>query len=126
MGFAKPFSSILPNVPDGKLEDYADKKFSDNVVLAHFGTLAKNRGSLYVHQLASSFPEIKVFCAGWIVDEFTEELMLLDNVEYLGVMPQGEANEFVFENVDYVIAIYPEGNLNNFYASPNKIYDSIY
>ena len=87
--------------------------------------MKKNRGSKFVFDLISGSENIKIYCAGWIADNYTKNLIKSDKVDYLGVLPQEEINRFIVNNGDYLLAIYPTNNINNIYASPNKVYDSI-
>lgn len=124
--FAKDKSLVVPNVPFISKTDVPVKSRKPWLTLAYFGSLAEARGTAFVRDLLKEDPQIRVLCAGWPADDSSRELFGYENVNYLGVLKQEEANEIVSQQADYIIAIYPEGNLNNYYASPNKIYDAIH
>ena len=126
--FAKKITSILPNVP------FENKKFIEpkpiiksSLVIAYFGTLAKNRGSEFIKKLIDANRNVKILVAGWVTDDFTNSL-IVDNpkiIQFLGTINQNEANKLLYEKCHYLICVYPFDNINNIYASPNKIYDAI-
>jgi hypothetical protein len=91
-----------------------------------FGWLGEKRGGKIVNELLKSSSKVEIFMAGWIIDDYTRDLIKHPHVTYLGVMTQKEANNFVFKNIDYILAIYEPSNQNNFFASPNKVFDSIH
>ncbi|MCP4408678.1 MAG: glycosyltransferase family 4 protein [Gammaproteobacteria bacterium] len=122
--FAKEKTLIVPNVP--MKQSYKRKKTDINrLTVCYFGTLGKERGSEFVYNLIQADKDIFCICAGWITDNYSESLTKHPRVKYLGVLPQNETNRILAEHGDYLLAVYPSGNLNNLYASPNKIYDSI-
>ena len=102
------------------------KNNDKGIVICYFGTLVKNRGSEFIYNLLLSNSDIDVVCAGWISDKYSEDLLRHQKVKYLGVINQEEANQYLSQYADYLLAIYPENNLNNLNASPNKIYDAIH
>lgn len=122
--FAQKKAVVIPNVPfniqySPKIED------NEKLRLCYFGTLMKNRGSEFIFKLIKN-KKVELLMAGWIGDEYTEKLMKMSNVKYLGVLKQHEINNILASLGDYLVAIYPTNNLNNIYASPNKIYDAIH
>ncbi|GGG94258.1 hypothetical protein GCM10007420_07190 [Glycocaulis albus] len=103
------------------------KTFSnDGVTIAYFGTLLEHRGTSVIRELLEHHPDITALCAGWSVDEPSQELQRHPRVRWLGVIPQREANRIIAKEADYILAIYPSDNYNNRFASPNKIFDAIH
>ncbi|MGV0879221.1 hypothetical protein V6767_18965 [Martelella sp. FLE1502] len=124
--FVKPRAVVIPNVPFKTQASTIMKRRNGTLTLAYFGSLAENRGTAFVRNLLKFNPGFRVLCAGWPADESSRQLMELPAVTNLGVMTQAEANEIIAREVDYIVSIYPRGNLNNYYASPNKLYDAIH
>ena len=124
--FAKPKSIVIPNVPPKSVAPRVTKQWGESLTLGYFGSLAEGRGTKLVRELLSMNPDIKVLCAGWVADEPSRVLTEHPNVTFLGVVDQATANEIIARDVDYLVAVYPRGNLNNYYASPNKLYDAIH
>lgn len=122
--FAQKKSIIIPNVPNKK--KYNLKK-TDNeyITICYFGSLIKERGSEFIANLLDYNKNIKIIAAGWIYDNYTGKLFENQNIRYIGIKKQEEINSILSEEGDYLLSIYPCNNLNNIYASPNKIYDSI-
>jgi hypothetical protein len=117
---------VLENYPF-KIIDYPEKnEKTDKIKIMYYGWLGEKRGSKIIKELLSASTEIEVYMAGWIIDEFTKEIINHPQVKYLGVMKQKDANEFVYKNIDYILAIYEPSNQNNFFASPNKVFDAIH
>lgn len=122
--FIKDRAFILPNYPN-RLE-FGKKKFNeDKIVLGVFGTLTRERGLSFLTDILERNSGIEVHCAGWIGDDYAKKFVNRTSVKYLGIMNKDEVNKYVFDFVDLIIAIYPEHNVNNFNASPTKLYDSI-
>jgi glycosyltransferase involved in cell wall biosynthesis len=122
--FAQKKAVVIPNVPF-KI-DYSSKNENNKKLrLCYFGTLLQHRGSEFLFKLIEN-KKIELLVAGWIGDEYTKKLLLKSNVKYLGVLKQHEINDILARDGDYLVAIYPTNNLNNIYASPNKIYDAIH
>ena len=67
---------------------------------------------------------MRVQCAGWVLDEAAQELIDHPQVDYHGILSQELANELCKEGLASV-GLYEPKNMNNIYASPNKIYDSL-
>lgn len=127
--FAIKKSVVIPNVPFKETELLSINKITkseDELVICYFGSLLKDRGSEFIYNLLVADDRIKVKCAGWVCDSYSEKLINHRNVDYLGVKKQIEVNKILKTEGDYLLAIYPCNNLNNINASPNKIYDSIH
>lgn len=122
--FAQKKSVVIPNVP--KYQKYV-KVTDDNrkLTICYFGSLHKDRGTFFLDELLSYSEGVRVIAAGWLMDDYTKKFIKNDKVEYLGVMRQQQVNEILTNNGDYLLALYPVNNINNIYASPNKIYDGI-
>ena len=88
--------------------------------------MAEDRGTAFVRNLLQSDIKLRVLCAGWPADDSSHQLLKHPAVTNLGVIRQAEANQIIAREVDFILAIYPDGNLNNYYASPNKLYDAIH
>lgn len=117
---------ILPNVPERRDLVLSNKKRVGNTLhIFYVGTLTKNRGSEYLLWLAQD-ERVFISCYGWIKDDMTQELIGKDRVVYHGVLTQAQVNTEMAREADYLVAIYPFDNLNNIYASPNKVYDGIH
>ncbi len=123
--FAFDKVTVIPNVP--LTYNYNAKNTrKDGIVLCFFGSLAKGRGGELVHDLLSQDNDFSCVCAGWLADDYVKELIKNPKVTYLGIVTQQEANNYLSEHGDYLVSVYPISNLNNIYASPNKIYDTIH
>ncbi|MGY6661059.1 MAG: hypothetical protein ACXIVO_01940 [Glycocaulis sp.] len=124
--FAQKKAYVIPNVPlKQKFESY-NKNTRESIVIAYFGTLREDRGTSVAQRLLSHHPDIILLCAGWATDEQSIELIKHPQVRWLGAIPQDEANSIIAREANYILAIYPTSNLNNYYASPNKLYDAIH
>lgn len=119
---------VVPNYPERNKAILGEKpRLKGRIVLGYFGTLAKARGSEFIKKILDKSQDIEVISAGWISDEYTEKLITLESsrISFLGTLSQQNVNEILFTKVDYLVCIYPITNINNIYASPNKIYDAI-
>ena len=116
--------TVIPNVPN--FVDYSNliKSNSNMLRICYFGTLSKDRGSSFLKSLVEEDDRVSVVAAGWVSDDFTKDMIKHDRVSYIGVKKQEEVNRILTVEGDYLLAIYPVNNINNIYASPNKIYDS--
>lgn len=123
--FAQRKAIIIPNVPFEIKYPSKNKTYNTELTLCYFGTLLQNRGSEFLYNLLES-KKVRLLVAGWLGDEYTKKLIRMDNVKYLGVLKQEQINNILAKDGDYLIAIYPTNNLNNIYASPNKIYDALH
>ena len=124
--FVKKKSLVIPNVPFRSKASEIIKRRQDTLTIAYFGSLAELRGTAFARKLLESKLDIRVVCAGWPADDTSTRLLDHSSVEYLGVIKQDEANEFIAREADYILSVYPSGNMNNYYASPNKLYDAIH
>ena len=122
--FAQNKAIVMPNVPF--LAKYPLKTKTNELVVCLFGTLVRDRGSEFALNMINANPMIELVCAGWICDKYSEKLLSHPRVSYLGIMSQVESNNYLSKYGDYLLMIYPTNNLNNKYASPNKIYDAIH
>ena len=126
--FSKEKAIIIPNVPFKNIKFQKIKPtMPGKLTIAYFGTLLKNRGSEFVEKIIQTDKSIKFLLAGWIGDDYTKNLIskYSQSIKYYGVITQDEANELLFNESNFILCIYPFNNLNNIYASPNKIYDAI-
>lgn len=119
---------ILPNYPSiASLPRISDLglsfgKHSNSIFFG--GSLFKSRGIDTIIEFLSKSPNMRVQCAGWVLDEAAQELIDHPQVDYHGVLSQEMSNKLCGECLASV-ALYEPKNLNNIYASPNKIYDSL-
>ena len=121
--FVKDKLIVVRNVPPWK--EY-DNYQIDEFTIGFFGTLSVKRGSQFLLQLLSCNIGCKVIAAGWVYDAFTEHLMSnRDDIEYFGILNQESSNRLLNEKCMYNFLYYGDSNLNDIYASPNKLYDSI-
>ncbi|MCZ4336717.1 hypothetical protein [Shewanella colwelliana] len=125
--FAREKAHVIPNVPfSSDFEVKSKNRTSSKLTLFLFGSIAKNRGAQFVSELLDVDEDVDCVCAGWLADDFSKEFLKRPRVTYLGVTSQYEINHYLAKNDGYLVAIYPLINLNNVYASPNKIYDAIH
>ena len=126
--FAKSKTIVIPNVPfKSPFFNSAKPENEEKLTISYFGTLHKDRGSSFIEGILSKKYDVKFLMAGWIADSYTQNLISKypDSIDYLGLISQDEANKIIYEKAHYLLCIYPANNLNNIYASPNKIYDAI-
>jgi hypothetical protein len=126
--YSKSKAIILPNYPErsvisGVLSLARKGRSNSEITIGCFGSLTRDRGLNLLDKLLQ-FPNIKIICAGWCYDQFSRDFILKKNVVYLGVLNQNEILKITRSQVDFIAAIYPSHNLNNLYASPNKVWDS--
>lgn len=125
--FAQAKSCVIPNVPPRSAAPKTGVKVREDwLTLAYFGSLAENRGTSFLKSLIAQSDKVRVISAGWPADESSRELIHHPAVQHLGVVTQTEANAIIARRADYIVAVYPTGDLNNYYASPNKLYDAIH
>lgn len=118
---------VIPNVPFSQPKQHSfNTNNTNNIMICFFGSLTKERGGKIVADLLAANENIQCTCAGWIADSYVNWLITQPRVDYIGVISQDEANKYLSTNADYIVCVYPTNNLNNIYASPNKIYDSIH
>jgi len=123
---------IIPNYPS--LNDLPDikeisaqsspKKVNGKVKIFLGGTLYRSRGLNTVMRALDMTPNLILHCAGWIYDNTAKELIEHPQVIYHGVVDQKETNKICSKCL-VNLALYEPSNLNNIYASPNKVYDSL-
>lgn len=121
--FVRPKLVVLPNYP---------RRFSGSrsvrdpavVRVLYCGTLLARRGTEFIEQLLDVAEDVRVVMAGWIRDERTQALVKHPQVEWLGVVNQQQIIQQA-TRCDFILCHYEPKNLNNIYASPNKIYDAI-
>jgi len=125
---SKKKTVVIPNYP--KKDDIIDlvalpkKIFNKNkITIGYFGSMVKDRGIEFMHNLLN-YPEINVICGGWCYDEYSKNFINQNKVTYFGILEQSEVFRIIRTKVDYLISIYPYNNLNNIYASPNKIWEA--
>ncbi len=114
---------IVPNYPP----HYDGPKLSrgaEGLRILYAGSLLDRRGTFLTEKLLAADESLHVVMAGWIRDERTRALSQHPRVEWLGTIPQ---REFITQatRCDFILCHYEPANLNNIYASPNKIYDAI-
>jgi len=124
---AQKKAEIIPNVPFF-CENISTlkKNNSKKIRLGLFGSIQEKRGALFVKQLLDYSSDYECIAAGWLADDFSKRFASSDKVRYLGVLNQERALKRISEDVDFIVSIYPLTNLNNVYASPNKLYDAIH
>ncbi|WP_223550112.1 hypothetical protein [Aestuariivivens sp. NBU2969] len=124
--FSKQKTVIIPNVPYSVKNPNKIRKSNHSLTICYFGSLSKNRGTEFLKNIIETNNFIDVIAAGWITDDYTKDFLKYKKVNYLGVRTQREINSILAEKGDYLLSIYPISNLNNIYASPNKVYDAIH
>ena len=122
--FAQKKAFVLPNYPKCRSVP-AKQTIPDRICIGYFGTLIGNRGTDFIAALLND-SRIYVEMAGWIKDPATQKLINHPRVNYAGILSQQKVNSIVAKKCDYLLMIYPNNNLNNYYASPNKLYDAIH
>ena len=116
---------ILPNYPLADNHSIEHRSHRQGPLSIFFsGSIGRGRGVLFLVNLLKADPELQVHAAGWIYDQAGEELMRHPRVKYHGVMHQTAAAQ-IAKQCDYILCLYEPSNVNNIYASPNKIYDGI-
>jgi len=121
--FAQAKLVVIPNYPfryDGPF--YAREPAVVRILYA--GSLLARRGTHFLERLLAAAPDVRVVMAGWIRDEPTHALAKNPRVEWKGLLPQRESIAQA-TRCDFILCHYEPLNLNNIYASPNKIYDAI-
>lgn len=125
---SKKKTIVIPNYP--KKEDIIDlinlpkKIFNKNkITIGYFGSMVKDRGVEFMYNLLK-YSEIDIICGGWCYDEFSKKFINHSKVTYVGILEQKEIFKMLKHKIDYLVAIYPDNNLNNIYASPNKIWEA--
>jgi len=114
---------VVPNYPF-RYDGPALPRDPNGVRILYAGSLVERRGTVLLEQLLAVAGDVRVVMAGWIRDEATRKLSEHPRVEWLGLIPQRETIEQA-TRCDFILCHYEPANLNNIYASPNKIYDAI-
>lgn len=122
--FIKSKTIIIENFPK-KVSIKPKKRVSKTLTILYAGTLNVNRGTLLLEGLLRESMNLRVLTAGWISDEETGIFLRNERVEYLGILSQNEIAKIAMSRCDYIMCCYNPSNINNIYASPNKIYDAI-
>ncbi|MDQ3142570.1 MAG: hypothetical protein M3Q56_10035 [Bacteroidota bacterium] len=117
---------VIENYPKRVLK-YSGKVNNNAKVITifYYGNIHINRGTEFMMEVARVYgTEVKIKIAGWLYDEASRSLARMSGVEYLGILTQQDALN-VASNADFLLCLYKPKSLNDIYASPNKIYDSI-
>jgi len=121
--FVRSKLAVLPNFPF-RYSGPRHPRDAAGVRILYAGSLEERRGTAFLRQLLSSEEDIHVVMAGWIRDEPSQALTEHEKVEWLGTLSQQAIIEQA-TRCDFILCHYDPVNLNNVYASPNKIYDAI-
>lgn len=121
-------ASVVPNYPFLS-SSCSVKRITNNqneIRIGCFGTLTLERGMTFLDKLSRLSSEVKVVCAGWIGDAGSKDLIENNPAfTYFGILKQEEIL-LAMDNIDFLCMMYPVNNLNNKFASPNKLYDAIH
>lgn len=125
--FSRAKSFVLPNYPRFKTYPRRLRKteHSTKLCIGLFGTLTAKRGVEFCIKLLDGGDFFRIVAGGWVGDSVAAEFINDPRINYIGIHSQEHVNGYIAENVDFVVMIYPPTNLNNIYASPNKLYDAI-
>ncbi|MGY0219467.1 hypothetical protein ACWJJH_19110 [Endozoicomonadaceae bacterium StTr2] len=118
-------SLVIENYPDIRTYSYPNKSKKKNLTLAFVGTLTMSRGGKIIEQLLESIDNLEIICAGWIHGDLST-LTKHPRVSYLGVLSQADVHKILCSQADMLFSYYEPSNINNIYASPNKIYDALH
>jgi len=122
---------IYPNYPSSSNIDLSlaqsskAKSIGHGISMGLFGSISKDRGAEIAKRLLDFDSSIKLIMGGWLYDDYAKSLSRMDRVRYVGVLPQKNILQLMSLEVNLLLAYYPNSNINNRYASPNKLYDSI-
>lgn len=123
--FARSKTVVIPNVPlYSEKYEKIHKIDSSELRIGLFGSIAKNRGAELASKILETDSNAICYVAGWLSDDYSKNLVKNERVIYLGIKKQEEIFDILAESIDFLLCIYPVNNLNNIYASPNKIYDA--
>lgn len=121
-------SIVIPNYPSkSDIPQWKNDKEKDSfsgICLGFFGTLTRDRGGDIGNELLAH-DDVRLISAGWVYDDFSKKLMLNKKCDFLGELKQKEVLAIIKNDIDFLLCCYPEDNLNNIYASPNKIWDAV-
>lgn len=120
---------VVPNVPNEAELACVEKKTcieSAQKILLVSGTLSEERGvGKLLEALTSCRTTVKVRIVGRFEDESLKtKLLSLDCVEYIGPVPYQESLNLT-AGADLVFAYYAPVSVNNIYASPCKVAESL-
>jgi len=122
-GYAQPKLAVIPNYPFRYAGPFHSRE--PGVVRVYYtGSLSARRGTNFIAQLLAAAEDVRVVMTGWIRDEATQQLSTHPRVEWLGLVTQEQSIELA-TRCDFILCHYEPSNINNIYASPNKIYDAI-
>jgi succinoglycan biosynthesis protein ExoL len=77
--------------------------------------------------ISSSFPQHSFHFYGVIAPKFKDaQLPKAENIQYHGRFESPKDLPIIYSNVDVVVATYDVGTVNERYAEPNKLYESIF
>jgi glycosyltransferase involved in cell wall biosynthesis len=116
---------IIANVPVDPGASYSLHYPSGRPKVFVSGCLAKSRGLDIILAAAERVPEAELVVAGHCDDDYASEVFIHSpRVNYYGRLTPEESLH-VAAQCDAVLAYYEPRNVNNIYASPNKIYDAM-
>lgn len=99
-------------------------KKNERRTFAVIGLLSEARGIRSIAQFAANHPRVSFVVAGEIIDDDARSFCALENVQFLGYLPQ----ETLFRQISDVSAIFslykPDSEINVLAAS-NKLYDAM-
>lgn len=108
-----PGDELWRTIPDGNIKIYVA------------GTLTEGNGLRKVLSCADRCPELRIISAGWLRDEFANEVFSRHpSVDYRGVVTLKTSLEYAAE-CDAVFIHYQPSSTNSRMASPNKIFDAL-
>jgi hypothetical protein len=121
-------ATIYPNYPSSSSIKSSQIK-SDfnikNINIGLFGSISKDRGAEIARRLLDVDSNIQLIMGGWLYDDYAKNLSQSDRVKYVGILPQKKILQIMASEINLLLAYYPNFNINNKYASPNKLYDAI-
>ena len=120
--FTSHKSYILQNYPCKTSLPDRIKNFKHDLMVS--GTLYKDRGIDTIIDNPDIFERYNIAVLGWLKDIWAERLIQFDNITYYGLLSAREALH-ISAQCKCNFVFYNPNNLNNIYASPNKVYDSL-
>ena len=100
------------------------KKEKMTKTFAFTGLIGKTRGIHSVYKFAKNNLDVNIIAAGKIIDQYGEEFIKLNNVEYLGYVTQETLFKKI-KNCQGIFSLYDISNEINILAASNKLYDSM-